>query len=338
MIEDFGVMPDGRPAHLYTITGCGLTASVTDCGAALVRLLVPDRRGVCADVVLGYDRASGYCQNEGCLGAVVGRNANRIGGAAFCLNGREYRLAANDKGCNNLHSGPDFWFFRHWQLEALEENAVALSLNSPHGDQGFPGNARVQVTYRLEHGGLTIEYRACCDLDCPINLTHHAYWNLAGQDRPERAMEQLLWLNAAQFTESGPDNIPTGRILPVAGRPLDFTQEKPLCRDLADPYLEPQRGFDHNLVLAGPGLAARLTDPGSGRVMTVYTDRPGLQVYTANFLQVQGKNGVLYPPYSAVCLETQSFPDSVNQPQWPSPVVPAGEQMQSITTYRFSAS
>ena len=339
--RSFGFLPDGREAHLYTISCGSLTAAVTDFGAALVRLLVPNAKGVAEDVVLGYDDVLGYLNNSGCLGAPVGRCANRIGGAQFTLNGETYLLAKNN-GENNLHSGPDYWFKRLWTLRDSGENYLTFSLHSPDGDQGFPGKRDFAITYRLTETALHLHYHGLCDKDTVLNPTNHSYFNLAGQDRTQEALDQVLQLNADFFTPADQGSIPTGELSPVAGTPMDFRSEKAVGRDIGADYtpLHYQGGYDHNYVLRSPGLthlAARLRDPGSGRVMEVYTDCPGLQLYTANYLNTSGKGGVLYPKRSAVCLETQFFPDSVNHPDFPSCIQRAGVPFDSETVFAFSA-
>lgn len=339
--QSFGFLPDGREAYLYTISCGSLTASVTDFGATLVRLLVPDARGQVRDVVLGYDDVMGYQANSGCLGAPIGRYANRISGARFSLNGKTYPLAKNN-GENNLHSGPDFWFKRMWTLADSGEDFLTFAIHSPDGDQGFPGDLDFTVTYRLTETALHLHYHGVCDQDTVINPTNHSYFNLAGQDETGKALEQLLWIHADCFTPEGPDSIPTGEVLPVAGTPMDFRTEKAVGRDIGADYdpLHYQKGYDHNYILLSKELtrpAARLRDPGSGRVMTVYTDCPGLQLYTANYLNCHGKGGIYYPNQSAVCLESQFYPDSVNHPQFPSSVLKAGEVYDSETVFAFSA-
>ena len=335
----FGFLPDGREAHLYTISCGSLTAAVTDFGAALVRLLVPDARGTASDVVLGYDDVLGYLNNGGCLGASVGRCANRIGGAAFSLNGKTYTLAKNN-GENNLHSGPDSWFKRLWSLQESGEDFLTLALHSPDGDQGFPGNLDFTVTYRLTEEALHLHYHGLCDGDTVLNPTNHSYFNLAGQDRPNGALEQVLRLDADFFTPAGPDSVPTGELRAVAGTPMDFRTEKPIGRDIGADYtpLHYQGGYDHNFVLTAPGLdrpSARLRDPGSGRIMEVYTTCPGLQLYTANSLNVTGKGGLVYGPRTAVCLETQFFPDTVNHPNFPTCIQKANVPFDSETVFAF---
>ena len=211
MKEFFGTLPDGRQAHLYTISCGGLTAAVTDYGASLVRLLVPDAAGNTADVVLGYDDANGYrTANGAALGATVGRSANRLKGSCFQLNGRDCRLTPNE-GENNLHSGPDFYFQRLWDCIRHDADAVTFRLHSPHGDQGYPGNAIIDVTYSLDHAaGLHIVYDAVSDQDTVFNLTNHSYFNLAGHDKPEKAMDQILSMSARFFNPDDAESIPTG--------------------------------------------------------------------------------------------------------------------------------
>lgn len=330
MKQSFGNLPSGEKVSLYTISCGRIAAAITDLGATLVSCWVD---GV--DVVLGYDDASGYLNNDGFLGAVVGRNANRIGGAAFPLNGETVHLTPNE-GKNNLHSGPDCWYTRLWQVEHVTDNAVRLTLHSPDGDQGFPGNADIAVTYTIEKDALTVRYDAVCDQDTVFNLTNHAYFNLFGENRPEKAMDQLLRLTANHFNPDDAENIPTGEIRSVAGTPFDFRSPKPLGRDIGEDYepLHLQGGYDHNFVISGNPCVV-LTDPESGRSLTVTTDCPGIQVYTANFLDVIGKNGVRYPRRGGVALETQFAPNSVNHPEWPQPFTKAGEHYHSETKFQF---
>ena len=338
MKETFGILPSGENATLYTISCGALTAAVTDYGAALVKLLVPDRDGNLADVVLGYDDCNGYrTANGAALGATVGRNANRLQGAAFELNGRTYHLPANE-GKNNLHSGPDFYFQRLWQLVSHTENAVTLELHSPNGDQGFPGNAVIRVTYSLDaDGGLHIVYDAVCDQDTVFNMTNHSYFNLAGHEKTEKAMEQLLTIPGRFFNPDDAENIPTGEKRSVAGTPMDFRTPKPIGRDIVADYepLHLQSGYDHNWeVFCNP--CAYLSDPVSGRSMAVYTDRPGIQFYAGNYLNEQGKDGVYYGKRTGIALETQYYPDCLHHPDWPQPITKAGEKYHSETVYRFS--
>ena len=338
MKRSFGILPDGREATLYTIHAGGLTASVTDFGATLVSLLVPDPRGNVADVVLGYDDVNGYAASDGYLGSTVGRNANRIGSSAFPLGSSTVTVPANE-GRNSLHSGPDGYSHRFWDLAWQEENAVCFSLESPHLDQGYPGNAHIRVTYRLDGATreLVITYDAVADRDTVFNLTNHTYFNLAGQENPQLAMEQILTLPARHFTPADAESIPTGEKRPVAGTPMDFRAPKPIGRDIDADYdaLCLQQGYDHNFeVFTSP--CAIVQDPHSGRTISVITDRPGIQFYSGNYLDNPGKGGVHYCRRGGICLETQFYPDSVNKPDWAKPIVPANTPMHSVTRYRFS--
>ncbi len=336
MPKNFGTLPTGETASLYTISCGKLTADITNYGAALVRLLVPDSSGVLADVVLGYDDCNGYRLGSGCLGATVGRNANRTKGAAFTLNGKAYAMNANE-GKNNLHSGPDTFYTRMWDVVSLTDSAITLELHSPHGDQGFPGNAVIRVTYALKADcSLHITYDGRCDRDTVFNMTNHSYFNLAGHARTDAAMEQVLTLPGRFFTPDDAENIPTGEKRSVEGTPMDFRRPKPISRDIEKDYapLHLQGGYDHNWeVFCDP--CAILSDPVSGRTMSVSTDCPGIQFYAGNFLDTVGKGGVPYGKRSGVALETQFYPDCLHHPEWPQPIVKAGEPYHSETVYRF---
>ena len=336
MRELFGVTPCGDSAFLYTISCGRMKAVVSDFGATLVRLYVPDSQGNIEDVVLGFDSPAAYAASDTYLGATVGRNANRIKDAAIVVSGKTYRLHAND-GKNSLHSGPAGFERRMWRVTNHQGDQISFALHSPHLDQGFPGNADIQVTYRLTADSLVIRYEAVSDRDTVFNMTNHSYFNLAGHDRPEKAMKQLLSMPARFFTPADAQSIPTGELRAVEGTPMDFRAPKALGRDIGEDYepLHLQMGYDHNFeVFCNP--CAQLSDPDSGRSMAVYTDCPGVQVYTANYTQGDGKDGVRYNPRSAVCLETQFYPDAIHHPEWPQPVTKAGEKYQSKTTYRFS--
>lgn len=337
MKTDFGILPDGKNTALYTITGGGLKAVVSDYGAVLVRLYVPDREGNVSDVVLGFDDPNSYTASTAFLGATVGRNSNRVKGAAFRLGDVTVQLGNNEKG-NNLHSGPNPLHTRLWQVENYVENAITFRLDSPHGDQGFPGNAVIRVTYALEEQGtLQISYDAVADRDTVFNMTNHSYFNLAGHEKTERAMEQILSMPARFFCPDDEKNIPTGELRSVEGTPMDFRKPKAIGKDIGDDYepLHLQGGYDHNFeVWCNP--CAILSDPVSGRTMAVHTDCPGIQFYAGNYLNDQGKDGVYYSKRSGVALETQFYPDSVNHPEWPQPFVKAGQHYQSTTKYQFS--
>ena len=335
MKRSFGTTPSGAEATLYTISNGRITASVTDYGATLVSLLVPDAHGNAADVVLGCDDAAGYARGTCYLGCVVGRNANRIGGAAFPLHGETVRVPANE-GANSLHSGPDCYHLRLWELAEHTQTSVTFRLHSPHGDQGFPGNADIRVTYSLdEKNALCITYDAICDRDTVFNMTNHSYFNLAGQENTGAAMAQELTLPARFFTVADAASIPTGELRSVDGTPMDFRTPKAIGRDIGADYepLHLQGGFDHNFeVFCNP--CATLHDPVSGRTMRVFTDCPGIQFYAGNFLKDTGKGGICYGKRSGIALETQFYPDSVNHPEWLQPFTPAGTPYHSVTRYQ----
>jgi len=339
MKKIFGMLRSGAQASLYTITNGSITAEISDYGATLVKLFVPDKAGKLADVVLGFDDPNEYTDSTTFFGAVVGRNANRVGNAAFCLNGREYHMQPNDNGRNNLHSGGDYYKDRLWNVAWMEANSICFTLRSPDGDQGFPGNADIWVTYALESGNvLRISYDGVCDQDTVFNLTNHSYFNMAGHDRPEKAMDQILSMPARFFNPDDAESIPTGELRSVAGTPMDFRTPKAIGADLGEDYdaLKLQGGYDHNFeVFTDP--CAILTDPESGRTMAISTDCPGIQFYSGNFLVGEkGKDGVSYCYRGGIALETQYYPDSVNHPEWPQPFVKAGERYHSETRYKFT--
>lgn len=338
MKKTYGTLPSGVTVSLYTITAGGLTAEVSDYGATLVSLLVPDKNGNCSDVVLGFDDPNAYTASTCYLGATVGRNANRIKGAAFAINGKEYPMTANENG-NNLHSGPDCYHLRVWDVVEHSENSITLKLDSPNGDQGFPGNATIYVTYQLDvGGGLHIIYDGICDQDTVFNLTNHSYFNLAGHDQTDKAMDQLLTIPGRFFNPADDESIPTGEMRSVAGTPMDFRCPKPIGQDIGEDYdaLNLQGGYDHNYeVFCNP--CAVLEDPESGRSMAVYTDCPGVQFYAGNFLTGDtGKGGAVYGKRSGICLETQYYPDSVHHADWPQPITKANEKYHSETVYQFN--
>ena len=346
--EHFGNMPDGKEVLKYTLTNSqGVSASFITLGAVWVSMLAPDREGKMADVILGYDDLESYLQNIPHFGAPIGRNANRIGGAVITIDGVDYKLAANN-GPNNLHSAPDLYHTRLWECrEAASEEGDRLDffLDSPDGDQGYPGHAKIRVSYTLtEDSRLLIDYHMVSDKDTIANFTNHCYFNLAGHDSGE-VLNQEVWLNASAYTPADAVSIPTGEIAPVAGTPMDFTQMKPIGRDIDAPFQDLQfgNGFDHNWVLDhAPGvlsLAARARDPKSGRTMETYTDLPGVQFYTANGLKdlMPGKGGAHYGRRHAYCFETQYYPDACHKPQFPSPILKAGEEYKTRTVYRFYA-
>ena len=337
MKREFGVRSDGQMAYLYTITDGRIKAELTDHGATLARLFVPDRQGNVADVVLGFDHPDAYTASDTFFGATIGRNSNRVGGAGFTMNGKKYSMDANDNGVNNLHSGNAYYKNRMWQVESHDESSICFRLESPDGDQGFPGNAVIRVTYALENSDLRITYDAVCDQDTVFNLTNHSYFNLAGHDKPELSINQILQMNATFFNPDDAMSIPTGELRSVEGTPMDFRTPKAIGRDIGQDYdaLNLQGGYDHNFEVKGE-VCATVTDPVSGRVMEVLTDCPGIQFYCGNFLKdVPGKDGVIYCYRGGFCLETQYYPDSVNHPEWPQPFTKAGQPYHSQTIYRF---
>lgn len=337
MAKSFGILPNGQSASLHTISCGSITAEISDYGATLVRLWVPSKDGILADVVLGYDDVNGYAQGKCYFGGTVGRCANRIAGASFRLNGKTIQLPANENG-NTLHSGPDCWHQRLWEVEFAAENVITLRLDSPDGDQGFPGRAVVRVTYELDPmGALHISYDGDCDQDTVFNLTNHSYFNLAGHNHPEAAIEQLLTIPGQTFCPDDAANIPTGEERDVEGTPFDFRKPKAIGRDIEmdDECLKLQGGYDHNFeVYSNP--AAILSAPDGSRRMIVYTDLPGIQFYAGNFINNEsGKDGVTYTRRSGVALETQYYPNALNNPEWDQPITPRGEHFHSETVYWF---
>ena len=344
--ESFGTMPDGTEVYRYTLVNKNkVSASFITLGGVWVSMMVPDRDGRLGDVVLGYDDLDSYRKNPPHFGAPVGRNANRIGGAVVTIDGKDYPLAAND-GPNNLHSGPDLYHDRVWACNASETgkgSRLDFYLDSPDGDQGYPGNAKITVSYTLtDDNSLVLDYHMVCDADTVANFTNHSYFNMAGHDSGD-VLGQEVWLNASHYTPADQVSIPTGEIVPVAGTPMDFTQMKPIGRDIGQDFeaLVFGKGYDHNWVLDHPegelALAAKAMDPASGRVMECYTDLPGIQFYTANFLndELPGKGNAHYDYRHAFCFETQYYPDAVHKPEFPSPILKAGQEYKTTTIYKF---
>lgn len=338
----FGKNTKGEAATLYTFeNSSGMVMEVTDFGATLYSLLVPDGKGGRIDVVLGYDDPIGYEGPSGTFfGATVSRNANRIGNARVIINEKEYRLDQND-GNNNLHSGYDFQSFRIWKVKAMTENSITFSLHSPDGDQGYPGAVDMDVTYTLtEENEVRLDYYAVPDADTILNLTNHSYFNLNGHASGS-ILKHTVWLDADSFTRADAQSIPTGEIVPVAGTPMDFRTRKEVGRDIEMDYeaLNFGKGYDHNWCLNNGGKLAKvaeLTGDLSGITMDVSTDLPGVQIYTANFLEKEaGKDGVVYLRRQGICFETQYYPDALNHPNFPSTLCKAGEVYKTTTIYRF---
>lgn len=341
--EPFGRTPAGQEVFLYTLTSSkGLRARITNFGAILVAMIVPDRNGSLHDVTLGYDSLEGYLKQTSYFGATIGRYANRIGSARFILDGVEHRLTANE-GPNQLHGGNRGFDKVLWtpeEVTAAENRAwVRVGYLSRSGEEGYPGNLHCKVTYMLTNDDeFHISYEAEADKKTVVNLTNHSYWNLAGQGAGDILGHELM-INASKFTVVDEALIPTGATASVVDTPLDFQSPKTIgsrLRQLA-------RGYDHNYVLNGPAdalkLCARVHEPRSGRSMEMHTTEPGVQLYTGNHFDgsIIGKAAKAYVKYGGLCLETQHYPDSPNQPSFPSTVLEPGRKFTSLTVHKFSA-
>jgi aldose 1-epimerase len=341
--ESFGKTPDGKQVDLYILTNTsGITAKITNFGGILVSLEVPDRHGNLADITLGFDKLDGYLGEHPYFGAIVGRYANRIGKAVFKLDGVEYKLAANNSE-NHLHGGIKGFDKRVWRLEDIgvttDGTMVKLSYISEDGEEGYPGNLACSVIYTLtEDDKLKISYEAETDKKTVVNLTNHSYYNLAGQGNGD-ILDHELMLNADKYTVVDEGLIPTGENRNVDSTPMDFT--KPMT--IGSRIEKVEGGYDHNYVLNSGGgslaLAAKVYEPTSGRVMEIYTDQPGVQFYTGNFLDgsITGKDGKVYKKHYGFCLETQHFPDSPNKPDFPSVVLKPGQKYATETVHKFYA-
>ncbi len=345
--QAFGKLLDGREASLYVLSNKnGLEAAITDFGATLVWLKVPDRSGTLADVILGYESLDGYVNDKSYFGGTIGRYANRIAHGRFKLNSVVYNVPKND-GENSLHGGNLGFNKRLWhakQTAATGGQALQLNYLSKDGEEGYPGNLSVQVTYTLDDNNeLRIDYSATTDKETVLNLTNHAYFNLAGQGEGDILRHQLL-LHAHHFTPVDATLIPTGELRAVKGTPFDFTSATDIGARINqdDEQLKRGRGYDHNFVLSGKGgvmkPAAQAYDPKSGRVLEVSTTEPGIQFYSGNFLDgsLRGKGGKSYGHRYAFCLEAQHYPDSPNHPQFPSTVLKPGQRFHSTTVLKFS--
>ena len=340
----FGRTDDGREVTLYELVNAnGLRASVMDYGAILVNLEVPDRDGKLADINLGFDDLDSYIKRSPLFGAVVGRYANRIENASFTIDGIEYKITRNS-GKNHIHGGNQKRFDKvMWNGEGFRNDegaGVRFAYLSRDGDEGFPGNLNCTVTYTLTNKNeLKINYQATTDKSTVVNLTNHAYFNLAGAGSGDVLGHEIM-INADFYTPGDKALIPTGEILSVKGTPLDFTEPKTIGARIEQ--LTETRGYDHNYVLKNSDgsltFAARVCEPGSGRIMEVYTTAPGMQLYTANGMRdVQGKGGKVYQNHYGYCLETEHFPDSPNKPHFPSPILRPGDKYDTTTVFKFSA-
>jgi aldose 1-epimerase len=339
----YGTLPDGTAVECFTLTNRhGLSAGLMTRGATLVSLQAPDRGGRLADVTLGFDSLEEWLNPANpYMGCIVGRYANRIARGSFTLDGKEHRLAINN-GPNALHGGLHGFDKVVWSAQVLngEIPAVKFSHTSPDGEEGYPGTLRAEVTYSLsDTNELRLDYLATTDQPTVINLTNHAYWNLAGEGT---VTDHVLTLQAGQFTEVNTESIPTGMLRDVAGTPMDFRTPAPLGARIDQIGNQPA-GYDHNFVIQGGGgsqpvLAARVEHPSSGRVLEILTTHPGVQLYTGNYLDgtLVGKGGERYARHAGFCLETQHYPDSPNQPAFPTTVLRPGQTYRQITIHRFS--
>jgi aldose 1-epimerase len=343
--EPFGKMPDGTPVEIFTLTDGAYEARVATYGGILVSLKAPDRKGNSADVVLGFDNLDGYVANfngsaDAFFGAIIGRYANRIAHGSFALDGKKYSLPLNN-GENTLHGGPHAFNNVVWKAKPLADG-VELTYLSKDGEAGFPGNLTAAVRYTLVKGDLRIEYSATTDKDTVVNLTNHSYFNLAGQGD---ILNHQLTLHASRFTPVDAGLIPTGELESVESTPFDFRKATAVGAriDANDEQLHLGHGYDHNWVLDSSGgklaEAAEVYDPSSGRVLKVLTDQPGIQFYTGNFLDgsIKGKGGKPDEHRSALCLETQHFPDSPNHPDFQTTELKPGQRYHTVTVFSFSA-
>jgi len=345
--KDFGKTPEGQNVEIYTLTNSrGAEAKITNYGGIVTSLKVPDRTGHLSDVVLGFDNLDAYLKGHPYFGALIGRYGNRIAKGRFTLNGVEYKLAVNN-GANHLHGGLKGFDKVVWNarpLKVANGAALVLTYQSKDGEEGYPGNLSVKVTYTLTNQNeLKIEYSATTDKDTVINLTHHSYFNLAGQGEGD-ILKHSLFLNANRFTPTDEGSIPTGELRSVRKTPFDFLQATEIGARINEPDQQLQfgKGYDHNFVLNGKmgtmRLGARVYEAGTGRVMEVWTTEPGMQFYTGNFLDgtLTGIDGKVYQQRYGFCLETQHYPDSPNQPKFPSTVLRKGARYHTVTVYKFS--
>lgn len=345
-IKDFGTLSDGRKARLFILKNDCIEVSVSDYGASLISLFVPDKNNHPVDIVLGFDSVLEYETDAGTyIGCNVGRNANRIGSGKFVLNGITYNLDKNDGEKNNLHSGLHPYSKRLWTVEESSDNSITFSLESPHMDQGFPGNLKLYINYTLtDKNQLKITYEGTPDADTVINVTNHSYFNLNGQGNGD-ILNLNLTVFADNFTPTDQYSIPTGEIKSVNGTPMDFRNSKPIGQDIAKDYmpLKMAGGYDHNWCInnydSNLQKVIKVTSTITGITMEMETDYPGVQIYTANYISnVKGKSNSVYQEKSAVCFEPQFFPDAVNHENFPQPICKAGEKYHKEIVYTFDSS
>jgi aldose 1-epimerase len=344
--QAWGFLPTGETISLYTLRNDkGMESAISNFGGRIVTLKAPDRAGKFADVVLGYDSLEPYTKPNPFFGTLVGRYANRIANGEFTLNGKKYTLAKNN-GPNSLHGGLKGFDKKAWDAVITKDGqSLQLTYLSKDGEEGYPGNLTSTVTYSLGNdNSLTIDYQATTDADTVLNLTNHSYFNMAGHAHGA-ILDHQLTVNADKFTPVNANLIPTGELRSVEGTPFDFRTPTAIGAriDANEEQIQFGKGYDHNFVVnrAGggpPTLAARVVDPQSGRVMEVLTTQPGVQLYTANHIEgeIKGKEGAIYHFRSAYCFETQHFPDTPNQPTFPTAVLKPGEKYHETTIFRFS--
>lgn len=341
--ENFVSEVDGKPTALYVLKNSkGMEACVTNFGGRIVSLMVPGADGELRDVVLGHDSIADYVNIDGNFGALIGRYGNRINQGKITIDSIDYQLPQNNYG-HCLHGGPKGFHNSVWDATQPNDSTLVLTLASPDGEAGFPGNVNVKVTYTLTGNDLDLAYEATTDKPTVLNLTNHSYFNLSGNPA-NTVLDETLTINASGFTPIDSTFMTTGEIAAVEGTPFDFRSGKKIGQDIEadNEQLKNGLGYDHNFVLDTKGdintPAVTLSDPQSGIKMQVFTTEPGIQVYAGNFLDgtVSGKKGIVYPRRSAICLETQHYPDSPNKPEWPSVVVRPGDTYKTHTIYRFS--
>ena len=346
--QKFGVLCDGTKVHLYTVSNNRMSFSCTDYGCTLTSIVLTGKTGKTTDVLLGYSTLDGYINSNYCFGSIVGRFANRIGKAVFSLDGKDYPLDKND-GPNTLHGGFSGYDKMMWKGEIIEHDkycGVKFTRTSVDGEQGFPGNVEISITYLLdENDNLSCIYNATTDKATPINITNHAYFNLKGNGN---VGDHTLQMNSSQILEVSPKLIPTGNILDVEGTPFDFTEEKKIGKDIKEVGV----GYDHCYVTEKYDLSDKqcgcplddsdlvefctVKEPETGHQMSVYTNMEGCQFYTGNYIKgICGKQGKIYASHDAFCLETQAFPDSPNQKDFPSCILQPGQVMKAKTIYSF---
>ncbi|MCL2864962.1 MAG: galactose mutarotase [Lachnospiraceae bacterium] len=336
----FGKTKAGKEAFLYNISNGNVCASITDYGANIVSLYVCKGEQEPVDVVLGYDDVTGYENGTYFFGCPVGRSGNRIAKGSFVLNGKTYQLDKNENG-NNLHSGFAFYSKRFWEFVEITENKIEFSLRSPDGDQGYPGNLEIFMTYEITDDGMfRITYEGVSDQDTIVNLTNHSYFNLNGNDSGD-ILSHKVTIDANCFTEADQESIPTGTLIDVIDTPMDFRTGRVLGQDMHSDYqaIVYGSGYDHNWALNNDGKFAKVAEAvgdKTGIVMEVYTDLPGMQMYSGNFItEEKGKGDVVYKKHAGFCFETQYFPDAINHDNFIDPILKAGESFTTVTGYQF---